>query len=160
MKGTFLMFNFEHRLEHIFSLTLSLKSPEVIGPLPGGIRAHFYFAGGQIDGPRIHGKIRPEGGDWLTLRSDGVAIIDIRSTIEADDGALISSDFTGVCELGLDGYERFLRRDLPPTVLLRTTPRYLTVHPGYLWLNRLQCVGFGETDLSQQEARLDIYALK
>ena len=35
------------------------------------------------------------GGDWLTLRSDGVGILDVRATLEADDGALIYTSYSG-----------------------------------------------------------------
>jgi hypothetical protein len=154
------MFNFEPKLEHIFSFNVMVKPPEVIGPLPEGIRTNFYFAGGEINGPKLHGKIRPEGGDWNTLRTDGVGLLDIRGTIETDDGALIYSAYTGVVETGEDGYERFLRQDFPPILPMRSAPRYFTVHPNYLWLNRLQCVGFGEMNLQQLEVRFDVYALK
>jgi hypothetical protein len=137
-----------------------LKPAEVIGPLPEGIRANFYVTSGEIDGPNLHGKIRPVGGDWLTIRSDGVAILDVRATIETEDGALIYTFYTGVTDAGEDGYERFLRQDLPPVLQLRIAPRYSTTHPNYLWLNRLQCVGFGECNMQQLEVRYDIYALK
>ena len=154
------MFGFEPRLEHVFSYSAMLKPAEVIGPLPEGIRANFYVTSGEIDGPNLHGKIRPVGGDWLTIRSDGVAILDVRATIETEDGALIYTFYTGVTDAGEDGYERFLRQDLPPVLQLRTAPRYSTTHPNYLWLNRLQCVGFGECNMQQLEVRYDIYALK
>ena len=154
------MFGFEPRLEHVFSYNAMLKPAEVIGPLPEGIRANFYVTSGEIDGPNLHGKIRPVGGDWLTIRSDGVAILDVRATIETEDGALIYTFYTGVTDAGEDGYERFLRQDLPPVLQLRTAARYSTTHPNYLWLNRLQCVGFGECNMQQLEVRYDIYALK
>lgn len=154
------MFGFEPRLEHIFSFNVLLKPPEVIGPLPEGIRANAYNAGGEVDGPKIHGKILPVGGDWLTLRSDGVGILDIRATIATDDGALIYTACTGVTDAGEDGYERFLRQDLPPVLQTWIAPRYSTAHPDYRWLNRLQCVGFGEVNVQRLEVRFDIYALK
>ncbi len=154
------MFGFEPRLEYVFSLTCALQPPEVIGPLPEGIRANFYLAGGEIDGPKLHGKIRPVGADWFTMRSDGVGILDIRATFETDDGALVYAAYTGMTDAGQDGYERFLRQDLPPVLPLRIIPRYSTAHPNYQWLNRLQCVGFGEVNLQSLEVRFDIYALK
>jgi len=40
----------------------------------------------------VSGKLRPVGGDWLTIRKHGVAILDVRATIETHDGALIDSD--------------------------------------------------------------------
>jgi Protein of unknown function (DUF3237) len=52
-------------LEHLFSYRAMLGAPEIIGPVPEGIRVNFYVTGGTIDGPRLHGTILPVGGDWL-----------------------------------------------------------------------------------------------
>jgi hypothetical protein len=44
---------------------------------------------GSFEGPRLHGKVLPGGGDWTLLRGDGVLELDSRVTLEPDDGALI-----------------------------------------------------------------------
>src|SRR5262249_23311553 len=41
------------------------------------------------EGPRLRGKVLPGGGDWTLLRGDGVLELDLRLTLETDDGALI-----------------------------------------------------------------------
>jgi Protein of unknown function (DUF3237) len=61
----------EHRLEHIMSYTAKLSDPEVIGPVPEGIRVNIYVTGGEISGPKLSGKSRSVGADWLTIRRDG-----------------------------------------------------------------------------------------
>jgi hypothetical protein len=66
-------------------------------------------------GPKLQGKIRPIGGDWFTLRTDGVGILGMRATFELDEGALVYITFTGAGDLGADGYERFLRGARYPT---------------------------------------------
>ncbi|MDQ6676125.1 MAG: DUF3237 domain-containing protein [Acidobacteriota bacterium] len=48
--------------------------PEVVGPLPDGIRATAYILGGEADGPRLRGTVLPVGGDWILLRTDGVGL--------------------------------------------------------------------------------------
>ena len=53
-----------------------------------------------------------------------------------------------VADLGEDGYERFLRQDLPATIQLRTTCRSHTAHPAYEWIDRVQCVGIGVVEMS------------
>jgi hypothetical protein len=67
-------------LEHILSYTATLDEPEVIGPVPEGVRANFFMTRGEVAGPKLRGKIRPIGGDWFTLRTDGVGILDVRAT--------------------------------------------------------------------------------
>src|SRR4028118_1304798 len=69
-------------------------------------------------------SVGPVGGDALTIRTDGVGILNVRNTIETREEALIYAAYTGVAELGADGYERFLRGDLPPLVPLRVVPRH------------------------------------
>ena len=152
---------FDYRLEHIFSYTATLASPpEVIGPVAEGVRANFYCTGGTISGPRLQGKIHPVGGDWLTIRTDGVGILDVRATLESHDGALIYIAYQGVSDLGDDGYQKFLQGKLPRTVPLRAVPRFQTAHPGYLWLNRIQGLSIGEVNTERSEVSYDVYAVR
>jgi hypothetical protein len=150
----------DYRLEHILSYSATLKAPEVIGPLPEGIRANFYVTGGNLQGPRVNGQVLPVGGDWLTIRTDGVGILDVRATFETHDGALIYTAYSGVVDVGEDGYQKFLQQDLPPFMSLRIVPRYHTTHPDYLWLNRIQCLGIGQVDMARLEVRYDVYAVR
>ena len=151
----------DYQLEHICSYTGTLATPpEVIGPVPEGLRVNFYSTGGQITGPKLRGKLRPVGGDWVTVRTDGVAYLDVRSTFETHDGALILVTYQGVIDFGEDGYEKFLRGEMPPVVKLRTAPRFVTSHPAYLWLNRLFCIGIGEYRAAANEAKYDVYAVR
>jgi len=151
----------DYKLEHICSYTATLASqPEVIGPVAEGIRVNFYITGGEVSGPKLRGKMRPAGGDWLTVRTDGVAVLDVRATMETDDGVLILTAYQGTGDLGEEGYQKFLRQDLPPVISLRVAPRYWTAHPNYAWLNRLQCLGIGEARLAKNEVVYDIYAVR
>src|ERR1035437_5687076 len=112
-----------YTLEHIFSYNVTVKPPEVIGPIPEGIRSNWYIAGGEVQGPKLRGKLRPGGADWLTIRPDGVGIIDVRATIETHDGALIYVTYSGVVDLGEKGYQKVLQGEALPAVLsLRTAP--------------------------------------
>jgi hypothetical protein len=146
-------------LDHIASYTGTLAPPEIIGELPEGLRVNFYSTGGEITGPRLRGVVRAVGGDWMTIRRDGVAHLNVRTTFETRDGALILVTYEGVIDLGEDGYEAFLRGDLPPLARLRAAPRLLTSHPDYLWLNRLFCVGVGEYRADTNAAKYDVYAV-
>jgi hypothetical protein len=151
---------FEYELEHICSYSATLAAPEIIGPAPEGIRANFYVTGGEATGPKIRGKLRAAGGDWITIRRDGVGVLDVRGTIETRDGALILVTYSGMLDLGEDGYDKFLRGEMPPKPRIRTTPRFFTSHPEYLWLNRLHCLGVGEADIANSIVRYDVYAVQ
>ena len=149
----------ECKLEYLFSFSFGLKlPPEVIGPVPEGIRANFYLDAGTVEGPRLRGKVLAVGADYLLLRRDGVGVLDVRATFESEDGALIYAPYSGVIDAGPDGYERFLRNDLPLQMPVRNAPRFQTSHPEYLWLNRLQCYGVGECDLARNRVAYDVFA--
>jgi hypothetical protein len=149
----------EVQLEHICSYWATLSAPEIIGPLAEGLRVNVYVTDGEVSGPKMRGRLRRVGGDWLSLRPDGIGVLDVRATLELEDGALIYTTYGGVADLGPDGYERFLAGNPPARVQLRITPRYYTGHSDYLWLNRLQCVGIGEVDMQQMRVSYDIYAV-
>ena len=51
----------------VTSYRATLSEPEVIGPVAEGLRLNVYVTGGEVLGPRIKGKIRPVGADWLTV---------------------------------------------------------------------------------------------
>lgn len=80
--------------------------------------------------------------------------------MELENGALIYTTYSGVVDLGPDGYNHFLKKILPPHPELRIAPRYHTSHPEYLWLNRLQCVGVGVLDVAQSRVSYNIYAMR
>lgn len=154
---------FNYTMEYIFSYNVLLDPKmEVIGPTPEGLRINIYIQEGKVRGAKVNGKIRPVGADWLTLRQDGVGVMNVRATIETDDSALIFVEYSGVIDFGEDGYMLFLSGKIAEKVQIRAVPRYTTAHPDYLWLNRLQCVNIGEGFLSPEkiEVNYDVYALK
>ena len=148
-------------LEHVCSYHALLKDPpEVIGPTPEGIRMNFAVTGGEVTGPKVRGKILAGGGDWITVRPDGVGRLDVRATVETHDGALLYITYTGVADLGEDGYQRVEWGDLPAQVPLRAAATIHTSHADYRWLNRLQLLNVGEANLAHFEVNYDVYAVR
>jgi Protein of unknown function (DUF3237) len=148
-----------YRLEYIFSYTAHVRlPPEIIGPVPDGIRAYVYVTGGEAHGPKVKGTFTPVRAEGVLVRTDGIAILDVRGTLETDDGALIYLPYSGMGDLGPGGYEKFLRGELPPRVSLRGVPTFRTSHPSYLWLNRLQCLNVGDVETTTGIVRYDVYA--
>ena len=86
----------EPKLEHLFDVHVDLEAPQVVGPTPQGMRQIFIVKGGTVEGPRIKGKALPGGGDWALIRSDGAIQLDIRATVQTDDGALIYLTYGGL----------------------------------------------------------------
>jgi hypothetical protein len=153
---------FEYHLEHLCSYTATLDpNIEVIGPTPDGLRMHYYVTGGEVIGPKLRGKIRPVGADWFTLRRDGVGVLDVRATIETDDGALIYVSYRGITDVGEGAYEKVLQGEFPAgSGVIHTSPVFQTSHPSYQWLHRVHCLGVGQSFLERMEVAYDIYAVR
>lgn len=118
-----------------------------IGPVPHGIRRTAPLGGGTFEGPRLRGSILPGGSvDWQLLRSDGVLEMDLRCTMQTDDGALVSLYSFGLRHGPPDVIAAIGRGEIvdPSTYYFRTTPRFETAHPSYAFLNRLIAVGTGD----------------
>ncbi len=151
---------FPLNLEYLARVTVQLDNePEIIGETPEGLKVNWYLRGGVVAGPKLNATIRPEGGDWMTIRPDGIGILGIHATLETQDCALIYTTYSGVFELGEEGYQNFLHKKWPQAPPLKSTPRFLTEHPNYKWLNRLQCVGIGEVRMSEFLVIYDLYSL-
>jgi hypothetical protein len=150
----------EYGIEHLCSFTgIGGGGAEVIGESGDGVRVHFHLSGGTVSGPRINGTVRATGGDWMTVRRDGVGLVDARVTFETTDSALILVTYTGVIEFGADGYERFLREGPPESTSMRVAVRLASGHANYNWVNRVQAFGIGRFTRADRTAAYDVYAL-
>ena len=134
------------RSEFLFELRAELEEPEQIGDTPQGNRQIYYVKGGEFEGPKLKGRVRPGGGDWLVSRADGVDELDVRATIETDDGALIYVSYKGLLHVPADVAERQGRGEAVDhgDYYFRTTPAFETASAKYDWLNRIVAVGVGE----------------
>jgi len=152
---------FDYQLEHLFSYHINVTLPEMVGAVPEGMRLNFYITGGEITGPKVVGKVRPTGADWVKVRRDGIGLIDVRATFETHDGALIYVTVDGTTDLGENGYEKIVA-GVPPmgATRFRTLPRFQTEHPQYTWINRLHCLGIGEAHFDRFHVGYDVYAVR
>src|SRR5882757_4862698 len=118
------------RSRPLMTLRLSTAPTQNIGAGPHGTRLTFPIIGGRFDGDRLRGKVLPGGDDWVVKRSDGVLELDLRITLETDDGALVHMTFEGI------------RDEAAP--YFRTLPRFEAADAKYAFLNRMLAVGIGE----------------
>ena len=76
-------------LEFVVAAHVTVDRPLDLGDVGKGGRRIVPITGGEFFGPRLRGKVVPGGADWQIIRSDGVAELEARYTLETDDGALI-----------------------------------------------------------------------
>jgi hypothetical protein len=131
----------------LMTLRVAVAKALDVGSVPTGIRRIAPITGGTFEGPRLHGTIVPgASADWLLLRADGVLELDLRVTLQTDDGALISMRSFGLRHGPPEVIAAMGRGETvdPSTYYFRTTPRFETGHPSYAFLNRLIAVASGD----------------
>jgi hypothetical protein len=131
--------------EHLFDAHIQLAPPEDHGQTPYGRRSVHLVTSGAFEGARLRGTVRAGGGDWLLSYDDGYNELDVRATLETDDGALIYLHYHGVLHVAPEVMARAVRGDdiSPSEYYFRTTPRFETGDKRYAWLNTLVCVAYG-----------------
>src|SRR6266404_4449767 len=130
----------------LMTMLVEVVGPQKIGAVPLGTRVTAPIARGHFDGPRLRGKVLPGGGDWTLLRSDAVLELDLRITLETDDGALISMTSFGLRHGPPEVVAALARGESvdPSTYYFRTAPRFETSAPQYEFLNRLIAIASGD----------------
>ena len=136
---------------HLFTLTLQVPSIRDLGPTPLGARKIAQVTGGHFQGDRIKGTVHAgPGGDWLLLRNDGVLSLDVRITLETDDGHLIYMSYKGMRHGPKDIIDALNRGEKvdPSAYYFRMVPQFETSSEKYSWINRLVAVAPGQREAS------------
>ena len=133
------------RTRPLITLRLATAATQDVGATPHGTRVTFPITGGTFEGERLRGKVLG-GDDWALRRADGVLELDLRATLETDDGALIHMTSFGLRHGPPEVIAALARGERvdPSTYYFRTTPRFETAHPKYAFLNRLIAVSSGD----------------
>ena len=126
-------------------LQVLVSPPQKIGAVPNGTRIIAPITSGTFDGPRLRGKVLG-GGDWTLSRSDAVLELDLRITLETDDGALIGMTSFGLRHGPPEVLAALARGESvdPSRYYFRTAPRFETSAPKYAVLNRLIAIASGD----------------
>jgi hypothetical protein len=131
-------------VEFLFNATIKTEVVAFIANGPQGTRVVVNAGDGIVSGPKLNGTVIGPGGDWLTMRANGVGQLDVRVLILTDDGAHILMTYKGILT---DGGAH-----------LRTAPQFETGAEQYAWLNDIQCIATGNT--VEGGVSYDVYALR
>jgi Protein of unknown function (DUF3237) len=142
----------------LWTCTVAIRK-QVIGELPDGLRINFEVTDGRFVGPRFEGIVLPGGVNWMRIREDGVAIVNVTECLQTRTGARIDSLYGGIFDLGATGYARAMRGEFDPLPPFIVAPTYVTADKELAWLNRIQCIGVGRVDMKALRADYDVYAV-
>ena len=148
-------------LEPLMTLHGELRQPPTdVGSTPSGTRQIHDLVGGRFEGAKLRGTVLPSGGDWLLVGADGVGRLDVRATLETEDGARLYVQYPGVlvtndkvfAALSQGGETQF------GDTYFVTQPRFETGDERYAWLNSLLAVAEGRVLPGAVEYR--VYAVQ
>jgi hypothetical protein len=118
-----------------------------LGATPAGRRLIGVTAGGRWEGERLRASVEGIAADFMVIGADGTAIIDARTVLRTDDGALVYVTYGGRSHV-TDGV-------MAPFMI---APTFETADVGHAWLNRIQAVGKGE--VAAMNVRYEIYEVR
>jgi hypothetical protein len=124
----------------------SRVAPQLIGQVPQGYtRRVMCVTGGNFKGERLSGKILPGGGDWVIERPSGGLHLDVRLTLETDQGEYIYMTYNGRRNGPPEIMEKIRRREyIPPGVdYFRIAAQFEVSAPRLMWLNDIIAIGTG-----------------
>ncbi|HUQ76011.1 MAG TPA: DUF3237 domain-containing protein [Burkholderiales bacterium] len=116
--------------EFLMRIRAEFEEPRVLAGTPLGARRIITVKSGEFAGPGLEGKLLPGSGDWVLVRPDGVAELDIRFTLATTEGSLIYMRSTGLLDA--------------PRGYFRTSAVFETGAEAHAHLNRLIAVGVGQ----------------
>ncbi len=127
------------------TLTMEMDTTLIRGG-PMGTRVIVEFREARLEGERVRATQRgATSGDWLVVGPDATATLDLRFTLETDDGALIYAHGAG----------RTNANEFPKGGAIWFTPIFETADPRYAWLNAVQGIAKGRAEGTR--ASFDVY---
>lgn len=122
--------------------------PIVVGDVGSGTRLIVEIASSQWTGERLTAKqIGSAAADWPLVTAEGIGRLDVRSTLQTHDGAVIYVHYQGRSTTDANG------------TTLYAAPLFETADPRYTWLNKIQAVAKGRV-LEDQRLVYEIYELR
>jgi len=93
------------------------------------------ITGGSFSGSGLTGRVLPGGADWMTL-SEGHNNLNVRITLETDDGEYIYMSYTGILKFA----------DNPEDMYWTVAIEFQTASAEHDWLNHLVAIGKGRAE--------------
>ena len=119
------------------TVTITLKDPMMLPNTPSGTRSIIEVAAAKLEGERVSGAMKgTASADWATIGPDMTCTLDVRSTFETHDGALVYVEYRGRLDLTKPLGE----------APVYAAPLFETGDERYAWLNRMQAVAKGTLD--------------
>ena len=109
---------------------------------------YFPTPGGTFAGERLRGQLLAGGSDCQLMRTDGVADLDVRISMQCDDGTIVFMKGLGMRHGPAEVMKRLADgEDVDPSEYYFREAILFEAPPGdYVWLNRVLAIGSGRRD--------------
>lgn len=141
-------------LRHLCDISIEIEAQMI--PSPGANRINFALLSGRAEGESLSGSFHRNGGDWLTLGSDRIGRVDVRATLETDEGDLIYFTNTGRLRLDEEVAERLAAGELirHDDLYARSAPLFETGSEQYAWLNGIVTIAVNQIAIDHVDYRI------
>lgn len=134
-------------LVHMCTINAQVGPMIEVGSGPKGMRVVANVPSLSVTSDRLNARLATDdAADWLTVASDGTGLLDVRFTLETDDGAFIYVEYQGRANMA-EG-------------LIATAPTFQTGDERYAWLNSVQAVAAGQLNGETGELVYEVYEVK
>jgi Protein of unknown function (DUF3237) len=129
----------------IFVMHLDVKPIVIVGDTLGSLRRVGIVPSGTFSGDRLSGKVLDGGSDWQTVRRDASTTLDVRLTLQTEDGVHILMSYHGLRHGDAEVIKRLETGEQvdPAEYYFRTNPIFEAPDGKYEWLNRVLAIGVG-----------------
>jgi hypothetical protein len=143
--------------QYVFTFQIETAAAIDIGDVGYGRRRLIAITGGALQGPGIAGTVLPGGADSMLIRPDGLVEIDVRSSVQMDDGANVYVENRGMRVAPGDEAERLKRGETigADEIYFRMTLRFETSSEKYRWLT--QSIFVGKVQRRSGGLTIDVY---
>lgn len=147
------------KLSPLFTLEAQVAVPQVTPSGPYGERRFIPVTGGKFYGERLSGVMLAGGADCQLVRPDGVVEMDVRTTLETDDGVCILMKTLGLRHGPAEVLARIARGEKVDRdeYYFREFVYFEAPEGSYAWLNKLIALGTGERQ--KEVVILDVYEI-
>lgn len=136
----------EPRLSLVYRLEAQLGEPLDLGETARGRRRIVPLTAGSFRGPEISGRLLAgASADWQTVLDDGIALADVRYTLQTDSGTLLYVRSQGIRHGSPEVLARLAGGEDVDAgeYTFRTATQIETAAPELDWLNKGVFIGVG-----------------
>jgi hypothetical protein len=135
----------ELRSRPLFLISIEPGAYQEVGQTHIGYRMTVPILGGWFKGERLSGTILAGGSDWIIRRADEVLQLNVRITLQTEEGDLVAMRYRGLRHGSPEMHEKATRGEQIDweNYYFRTAIEFETASERFWWMNNIFAIGVG-----------------